>query len=485
MPERVKDPETGQLGFLQQIRGETRFIPDDPANDPAVGVGAFKSSLISAGRSFREIPTRVSAAAGGDEARRKLAETENLFASLNAEHPIATAVGQAVPGFAVPGGKVAQIGVGAIEGILADPENPFTGAATGAAAGFVGQKVGEGIGTLVQNSIRQLSRSAATRATREATETLSRIEPNPLRASTTIGERGAGSFNTLPARVAERARSTALGAPALGVRRQANLNRQFASALGVRADALTEPVLGKISQDTSEVFQSAAKSVDVIPITQNFSDSLGHLAGEADEIVPNVRALKQLELIENISLGDKMTGEQYLRIRTRLGSISRNEWLPGGDAISGGFVDDMITVLDDMFAEAAPDLSEALGPARQRWRLLSAVRRGGALDPRGNVNPNTMQRSLESTFTMLDRGGFEVGATGVAQKANRAAQQFPAEASSRTAERLASLNPLVQVKSALLNIGGGAPAAFGGNLAREVTTSQRKQSTQEQDKEAQ
>jgi len=259
-----------------------------------------------------------------------------------------------------------------------------------------------------------------------------------------------------------------LGTPALAARRQTNLNRQFAGAIGIKSDALTGPVLGQASNRIGRVFEDAADAVDIIPITQRFSDRLGALEIDAANLLPNARALKQLERVQDITIGDKMTGKQYLRLRSEIGKISRAEWNPGGDQVSAEFLDDLLTGLDDMFAESSPALAEALGPARQQWRILSAMRKGASLDPRGNVNPNAMQNALEKSFRTLDRGNFAEGFIGGAQRANRAAQQFPPEASSRTAERLVSLNPLRLVQAALLNVGGGAGAAAGGNIARQI-----------------
>lgn len=460
----LRNDQTGELGRFHLINGQQRFIPNEV--DPASEEGALSAGLIAAGRSASEIPQRAAAAFGDPQAAEQLADTEQLLGSLTEAHPIASAVGEAIPGFAVPGGKLAQIGVGAVEGALADPENPFFGAATGATLGLVGQKAGDAIGAAATRKLQEMSRSTARRATARAARTVEGADKGVLSDALTIGERTGDPV----ALSVERAASTALGRSLKGGRRQTNLNRQFDKALGGRGDVdvLTNEVLGGHSNRIGKVFEDAAANVEEIPISQQFSDALGGLRETAEELVPNSRAMKQLDIIENMTLGDKMTGKQYLRLRTRLGKISRAEWSAGGDAVSGEFVDDMITALDDMFAEAAPGAAEALGKARGEWRVLIAARKGAALDPRGNVNPNAMQGALEKVFPGVDRAQFAQGATGAAQRLNVASQQFPVEASSRTAERLSSFNPLRQATAAILNAGGGTGGQLGGGLAREV-----------------
>ena len=460
----LRNKATGKLGRFFLIRGEQRFIANE--DDPTAGVGALEAGLIAAGRSTVEIPERFMAALGSEQAQQRISRSDALFAALEAEHPVATGLGAALPGFAVPGGKVVQIGVGIVEGALAIPQAPFTGAAKGAAFGLVGQRIGDEIGGLVTRKLQSMSSKVSRRAQAEAARTVRSIDRGLLSGPLTVGERTGSRV----ARSVERAAETAAGAPIKAGRRQANLNRQFDLALGGKGDVdqLTGDILGGHSARISNVFESAAKGVDEIPITQAFSDNLGALRQSANELLPNSRALKQLDFIEDLTLGDKMTGQQYLRLRTRLGKISRNEWSPGGDAISGEFVDDMITVLDDMFAESAPALAAKLTKARSEWRVLIAVRKGAALDPSGNVNPNAMQTALENVFPGVDRARFSEGATGLAQRANVASQRFGVEPSSRTAERLTSFNPLMQAKAALLNVGGGTGGLVGGGVAREA-----------------
>ena len=462
--------EDGVPGRFHRIRGDVRFIPDEV--DPAEDVGAIEAALISAGRATTEIPTRINAAFGSELAAAELERTGELFESLETARPVATVVGSAIPGFAVPGGKAVQVGLGAFEGALANPASPFKGAAQGAAFGFVGQRVGDEIAALASRKLQDISGrvfgSASRRAQAAAAQTVSEADTGLRRVTSgplTVGER-TGSRTAL---VAERAQSTALGRSLRGTRRQTNLNREFDKALGGKgADQLTGDILGEHSSRISSVFEDAAKGVDEIPISQQFSDSLGDLRVKADEVLPGNRAMKQLDIIENVTLGDKMTGEQYLRLRTRLGKMSRAEWSPGGDAIDGEFLDDMITALDDMFAEAAPELAGKLGTARGQWRMLTAIRRGSALDPRGNVNPTAMQGALEKVFPGVDRARFSPGAAGQAQRLNVASQRFPVEASSRTGERLASLNPARQGVAALAALGGGTGGQLGGGLAREI-----------------
>jgi len=104
MAESFRAKKDGQVGFVHTINGEQRFIAD--VDDPATGVSAGMAALISGGRATVEIPARAAAAFGSESAQQFIDTQAELFASLEEARPISTALGGALPGFAVPGGKV-------------------------------------------------------------------------------------------------------------------------------------------------------------------------------------------------------------------------------------------------------------------------------------------------------------------------------------------------------------------------------------------
>ncbi len=446
---RVRNTKTGETGFSMVVNGERRFFAD--TGSPAGETGAFTAAMVEAGQFAKTIFDRLGAITGDDAALNRVRRAENLLQPLREERPIATMVGGAIPGFAIPGGYPAQIGGGILEGALQSVENPIAGAAIGGTFGGIGQKVGDAL------AFRRQQRGAKGQAMRFAAEA-----NIPL----TVAER----TDSLVAQWFDRQASTLLGRRIKGPSKQAALNRAFARSIGQDADVITGDVLNRAAREFGEVFENVASGVEEIPLTDSFAEGLEGLEELATQLVPNERAMRQLSILQDFALGDALDGKQYLRMRSQLGKISRAMWKSGGasaDPISGEFVDKMISVLDQALAEAAPEAAEQLGPARTGWRQLVAMRSGAALDPQGNVNPVSMARAMERVYPGLDLNRFSPGAVGQAQRANLAAQAFPAFRSSGTSERSA-LSLASALPAAVDMFSGGAGPVLGGGVSREV-----------------
>ena len=373
---------------------------------------------------------------------------EAILEPVREARPISTLVGGAIPSLAIPGGMPAQIGGGIIEGALQNVEAPLIGGTIGGALGGIGQKVGDAL------ALRRQARAARGPGMQLAQET-----GLPL----TVAER----TDDMVARWFDRQASTVLGRQVKGPSKQRALNRAFAASIGVDSDILTGDVLGQAARQYSEVFESVAQGVDEIPLSPAFDEGLQRMEQLAMQLVPDQRALTQLEIVQDMAAGDLIDGKQYLRMRSRLSKISRNYWRSGGDQISGEFVDELIGVLDAALTEAAPEAAAELVPARVGWRQLVAMRAGSAISPQGDVNPVSMGRALERVYPGLDLNRFAPGAVGRAQRTNLAAQAFPAFRSSGTAER--SILSAASVAPALIGtLGGGAGPQVTGGVARQI-----------------
>ena len=435
----------------------------EPSGDPALETGPVGAGLVTAGEFVSSIPTRLNAIFGNEflraESLEELQGREQQLETLRAEEPVGAFLGSIAPGFAIPGGLPAQAIGGFALGALENPESPVLGGAVsgvlGVGGAFGADKLASRIGA------RRLARSgSATKAQRGRMRQFAADAGIPL----TIAERTTGRV----AQFFDRQASTVLGRSVKGPTKQKALNKAMAKGIGVDSDLLTGDVLNTAARKFGNVFEDVARNVEEIPITQEFDTAIQGLGELAEEIVPNARSMKALETLENIVTGGKgLTGKQYNRLRSQFGKFSRNEWKAGGDQVSGEFLDSIIDVMDNALAQSSPDAAAALGPARQGWKLLSAYRRGAALDPFGNVNPVSMARSLENSYPGLDLNRFAGGPVGAAQKANLAATAFPAFRSSGTAERgiMANIGGL-GVGLAELMLGGGTPALVGGALAR-------------------
>ncbi len=418
--------------------------------------GPFQAAMVEAGSFLPELGTRLAALGGDERALADVAEQRAMMQPMREQHPIASMAGGALQA-PVPGGPLIQAGVGAVMGALETPESPGMGAAIGGTFGGVGARLGDVAADRAGAAISRLrstGRAKAQQLARQVDFPLTRAE----RALTEPGAQVAAFF--------DRQASTVLGRAVKGPSKQASLNKTFARALGVGdAAELTGDVLNRAARKHGAVFESVSKNVDDIPLTESFSEGLAGIEQMAADMVPNARAMRQLERVTNAALSGNLTGKQYLRLRSEMGRISRTEWRSGGDQVSGEFLDELIGVLDQALAEAAPEYVSELADARSGWRLLQAVRSGAALDPQGNVNPLSMARALERTYPGLDLGRFADGAIGRAQRANLAASAFPAFRSSGTAERSILSNvPGMAVGLTELALGGGSGSLAGGSL---------------------
>ena len=441
---RVRDKATGEIGTLQNIRGERRFIPDTAS--AAEGIGPFEAAMVEAGQFASTVFDRLDAIFGQPEAQQRVRRAEAALEPVREARPISTLVGGAIPGFAIPGGLPAQIGGGFLEGALQNVEAPLIGGTIGGALGGIGQKVGDAL------TLRRQARAARGPGMELAQQT-----GFPL----TVAER----TDSIVANWFDRQASTVLGRQVKGPSKQRALNKAFANSIGVDADILTGDVLGQAARQYSEVFESVAQGVDEIPLSAAFDEGLQRMESLAAELVPDKRALTQLQIVQDMAAGDLIDGKQYLRLRSRLGKISRNYWKSGGDQISGEFVDNLIGVLDAALTEAAPEAAEQLVPARIGWRQLVAMRAGSAISPQGDVNPVSMGKALERVYPGLDLNRFSPGAVGRAQRTNLAAQAFPAFRSSGTSER--SILSAASIAPALVGtLGGGAGPQLSGGVAR-------------------
>lgn len=453
---RVRNSE-GVEGVLQTVNGRQVFTPL-PA--PEGASGPLDAMMLEAGRAATTLGTRIDAALGDERARYDVRQQDAQAAPIRDEYPIASAIGASLPGMAIPGGILAQTAVGAAEGALDTPETPVSGALMGGTFGFAGSKFGDAIADSIRGLSRRLSTSSATRA-RQAARDMAAEAGIPL----TVAER----TDSAVAEFFDRQASTVLGNPVKGPSKQRALNKAFSRALGVEgADSLDGAVLNQAAQQYGEVFERAANEVDAIPLTDTFASNLEALEQTARDVVPNSRAMRQLERVQSMALLEQIDGKQYNRLRSELGKLSRAEWSSGGDSVSAEFIDDIIGTLDSALQEVAPpDMVFDLSDARAGWKLLAAARTGAAISPDGNVNPVSMARALERSYQGLDLNRFAPGAIGRAQRANLAATAFPPYKSSGTAERSIFSN-LGGMGAGLaeLGLGGGAASQIGGGLAR-------------------
>ena len=402
-----RNDETGQLGRFHLIRGEQRFIPNDPAADPAAGVGALEAGVIAAG-SFADpsqLGARFGAVFGDEDDQATVSESEALLGSLREAHPIATAVGETVPSLIFPGGKIAQTVVGGVEGALLNTENPFLGAAVGATGGLVGGAIGE-----------RLGRAVAARGTSAAARLAARNIP------TSAAQRGVRGARVLETGLeAIPVLSTWVRAPARAQQRA--LNRGAGSVFGFEGK-LTPKGLGEIKRGISKSFDQVERAIPDQQLPSELVDALDS-AGVID------KATK--DFMEGFGIVD---GEALMKIRSNLNSDMADAFI-NANRKEGRQLRGLLTQVDDLITEQMPDaLQQQWRTARQQWQFLTAIQKGKAISGTGDVNLASMNTALKQIYPNFRVGADLPGAAQGFGDLVQALDELPkALQSSGTAER--------------------------------------------------
>ena len=411
----------GAQGFVHTIRGEQRFIPNDPEATPGAEVfigdqqiagGAPGAALIGFGETLENTGLRFEAAVdtlGGEtdtEAQQEFAEVKQLLAPLEAEHPFATAIGQSVPGFLLPAARVAQTVGGVAEGVLADPENPILSGAIGGAAGFLGGTIGQ-----------KLASRVAARGTGAAARLTARGVP------TTLAQRsGSEAERTIEAGLqAIPVINRWAAAPARA--QQSALNRGAASVFGFEG-ALTPKGLGQIKAGISRSFQQVERAIPDQQIPEGLLTSLTE-SGVMDKATR--------EFIELTGVAD---GEALMAIRSALNDDMADAFL-SANRKEGRQLKFLLGEVDDLITSSMPDALQAQwATARQQWRFLTALRKGKAISGEGNVNLASMNSALNKIYPNFRVGTDLPGAAQGFGELVQALDELPkALQTSGTAER--------------------------------------------------
>ena len=388
--------ETGEQGRFHMIRGERRFIPDDPLDAPGAAVnlqvpgfdtgiqiagGATGAALIGFGETLSNTALRARAAfetitgKEGTSAQAEFAEVKSLLAPLEAQHPFATAVGQSVPGFLLPASKAVQTVGGAAEGLLADPENPFLGAALGAGGAFIGGAIGERLGRAI---LARGSGAAGRLAARKIPTTLAQRNPG------NVSEQGIeAGLAALP--VISRWASAPIRA------QQRALNRGAASVFGYEG-VLNRKGLGEIRAGISKSFDQVQRAIPDQQLDSVLIDRLDD-AGVIDQATK--------DFMQGFGIVD---GEAMMAIRSNLNNDMADAFI-NANRKEGRQLRALLNEVDDLITEQMPEeLVQQWATARKQWQFMTAITRGKAITGAGDVNLATMRNNLDKIYP-----GFRFG----------------------------------------------------------------------------
>ena len=436
MPSReVTRKEDGVKGRFHSIRGEQRFIPNDPANSPAAGVGMAEAALIGFGETIENTGTRFEAAKDtltGKEntpAQQEMADIQRLLDPLEEERPFATAIGQSVPGFMLPSAKAAQTVAGVAEGMLSDPENPILGGLIGGAGGFIGGAIGQKLGNLVQ---KRATGAAARLAARGVPTTLFQRTNNPVEKSIEGGLQAVpvvSAWASAPLRAQQRA-----------------LNSGVKGAFGYEG-TLNPKGLGEIKRALGAQFDEVQSYIPDQQMDAALVDRLDEL-GALDDATK--------ELMQGYGLVD---GEGLMAIRSTLNEDMSDAFI-NANRKEGRRLRAALNEVDDLINTTLPaEMAEQWASARNQWQFLTAITKGKAVSTAGEVNLASMMSALKSIYPNFRVGKDLPGAPKGFGQLITALDELPKMLqSSGTAERAAA-GEAIKGNLTLQGLIGGVPLA--------------------------
>jgi hypothetical protein len=342
---------------------------------------------------------QVFAEATGDEVgalKEQIAQAERaaLFGPAERDRPASAFVGQTLPYMLVPGGKVAQGVAGAVEGGLQGDTlgQRAIGAATGLTAGVGGAKIGDEVLMRLQN---------------RAQRGLGRVDANARRelisqgVPLSLSQRTDGPISKPLARFFERGRFVWTGRAPKGAQQQKKLSEIITDALGIKGTRLTREILGGAVEQNRTVFQTAANRVGRIvrpddelrkaaSSVETAFNSVGSDSAQVNRVFDNY--------LDYVTSPDGIPPEKLLQLRSNLSEATTKT------DIETSAIVDAISSIDDQLIRLNPDLADDLMIARDRFRLLLAIRRGAALSPQGEINIPTLTKNLERVFRDFDAG---------------------------------------------------------------------------------
>ncbi len=315
------------------------------------------------------------------------AESAGEFAA-----PMATAV--------IPGGLLAQSGIGTVQGMVENPDNPMTGALWGLGGTVAGEYLGDAVGRIGRNLHNKRLE----------------LSPDPYLAGVVqeAEEMGfqftPGQRSGDPARIRmEKQLAKTPRFAHLDMQRfldnQARLNNLAAETLGMpQTGRVTPQMRGAAKDEVKAAFDAIA--TDSAPITilgREFIDA-------AQEIIDTDLGAEWFEKMLNkfpdsFAENKPMTGEQFMQLRNWVAEQARKS-----PNIKSGIADELqpiMRVLDDSLqaANQGTPLFDRVGRARTQWKSLLVVEdalRGAEQSAQGMITPHSAYQALKK----YDKGGI-------------------------------------------------------------------------------
>lgn len=455
--------QSGQASF-EEAFGRPRSEEYSPVDGP------INTALVGAGRELYRAGSNISQLFGDKSAVQDQQEMARLAEPAKAERPISSFAGEMGAFMAVPGGKFAQgafgAGLGALEGDTVGER--FAGAGIGLTGALLGQKAGDYLGSRIQNKFQRSLKATDANARKEL---LDQGVPLMLSERTDVGK-------AIP-RFFERGQFVLSGHSPFHNQQQKAMTRLVTRALGTNDDRLTREALGRAVTANRQVFEGAAERAGPrLAADRALRDQSADIIKEFDRVGSDSPQVKKIfnRFRKFVNSEDGFDSDVYLKLRSDLSAATQKSDIETSAIVAA------IDALDERLARAVPDLASDLQLARDRFRLLLALRRGASLSPQGELNVPTFTKNLERIFSDFDVGAplprslRDAGET--IASFNQVAIPFLSSGTTENALAAslpmggANVDPSVIVRAlagaAAPFAGGGTGGLIGGNVGRDL-----------------
>lgn len=339
---------------------------------------ALEAGLVSAGKTTTRIGQGVQSGVdwlrGKDNPKldAKVADENRLFAPLEQQYPVSTALGSALPSMAVPVGMAGSVAgalgrsalAGAVPGALeyGSLEDRAKRTALGAAGGVAGGALGIGAGRVL-NPIRGAGPEAIDAITGAAKQF-----DIPLTAGQATGSKPLQYFESALANLPGSSSRMAT----VGRAQQDAVNKAAAKIMGQDASVVTPEVVQGAKKAAGGQIESLTSAVDV-PLTEKLVTDLASVETRYMQRLPSQqRPVVQRYIDEILSHDGAIPGAVYQGTRADLGAEIQG-------ASKGSLKNALAGIqkaLDDAFSTAADGGTNAsLKAARQKYADASTLKK--------------------------------------------------------------------------------------------------------------
>jgi len=299
---------------------------------------------------------------------------------------------------------------------IAEPENELEQDVLGAGRFVASVGAGTGISNLATKALGiPLSTMSAPKApSTQAGRTLA-DKGVPLDASQRSGGRFANMLRTTIARHP----ATIERAEQFSVTQRKGFNRAVLRTIGADADEATRPVMSAARTRIGGMFDRVGRQ------GANFDDRLQsqivELIDDAKATIPESELgplMKNIDdLLNAVDDAGHINGQQFIKIRSRLGRLSRNQQV-------GQSARDLENAMLDTLERSHPGQRALLRTARDQYSNLKAIEPAIAKDTTGNISPRILSNQF-GTIRGRSRGVYGRGEQGLVDLAKSGREVLP------------------------------------------------------------